>query len=75
MIRALILAAALILFCGSARAQPDELEKRAGLGGASGLSESKVASGLKQALQVGSENASRLLASRTAISATKRSRL
>jgi hypothetical protein len=61
MIRALILAAALVLFCGSARAQLDELEKRAGLGGASGLSESKVASGLKQALQVGSENAVKIV--------------
>jgi hypothetical protein len=41
MIRALILAAALILFCGSARAQLDELEKRAGLSGASGLASQK----------------------------------
>ena len=61
MIRALILAAALILFCGSAHPQLDELEKRAGLSGASGLSESKVASGLKQALQVGSENAVKIV--------------
>jgi hypothetical protein len=35
----------------------DELEKRAGLGDVSGLSESKVASGLKEALRVGTTKA------------------
>jgi hypothetical protein len=61
MIRGLILAAALVLFCGPARAQLDEIEKRIGINGASRLSESKVASGLKQALQVGSENAVKIV--------------
>src|SRR5579863_4417365 len=61
MIRACFMLAALTLFCGPAHGQLDELEKRAGLGGASGLNESKVASGLKQALQVGSENAVKIV--------------
>jgi hypothetical protein len=60
MIRACLALAVLVSLCGPARAQLDELEKRAGLGSASGLSESKVASGLKEALQVGTENAVKL---------------
>jgi hypothetical protein len=56
MIRALLLSVALLLFSMSAKAQLDEIEKRAGLG-ASGLSESKVASGLKEALRVGTTKA------------------
>ena len=61
MIRPLILAVLVILFSVPARAQLDEIEKRVGINSASGLSESKVASGLKQALQVGSENAVKIV--------------
>jgi Protein of unknown function (DUF4197) len=61
MIRALICAVFVILFSVPARAQLDEIEKRIGVNGASGLSESKVASGLKQALQLGSENAVKIV--------------
>jgi hypothetical protein len=61
MIRALICAVFVILFSVPVRAQLDEIEKRIGINGASGLSESKVASGLKQALQVGSENAVKIV--------------
>jgi hypothetical protein len=57
MIRALVLIGGLILFSNTAHAQLDELEKRAGLGDVSGLSESKVASGLKEALRVGTTKA------------------
>ena len=57
MIRALVFVAGLILFSGSSYGQLDELEKRAGIGSVSGLSESKVDSGLKEALQVGTEKA------------------
>jgi hypothetical protein len=61
MIRALICAVFVILFSVPVRAQLDEIEKLIGINGASGLSESKVASGLKQALQVGSENAVKIV--------------
>src|ERR1700691_5793269 len=57
MIRPLIVVAFVILFSVPAQAQLDQLEKRIGINDASGLSETKVASGLKQALQGGSENA------------------
>jgi hypothetical protein len=57
MIRALVLVGGLILFSNTAHAQLDELEKRAGLGDVTGLSESKVASGLKEALRVGTTKA------------------
>jgi len=57
MIRALVFIGGLILFSSTAHAQLDELEKRAGLGDVSGLSESKVASGLKEALRVGATKA------------------
>lgn len=60
MIRLLIVTVLVFLFSVPARAQLDELEKRVGIN-ASGLSESKVASGLKQALQVGSENAVKIV--------------
>jgi len=61
MIRPLIVAVFVILFSVPAHAQIDEIEKRLGVNSASGLSESKVASGLKQALQVGSENAVKIV--------------
>ncbi|HEY2821254.1 MAG TPA: DUF4197 domain-containing protein [Candidatus Acidoferrum sp.] len=60
MMRLLIVTVLVFLFSVPARAQLDELEKRVGIN-ASGLSESKVASGLKQALQVGSENAVKIV--------------
>jgi Protein of unknown function (DUF4197) len=40
-----------------AQAEPNEISKRLGLANQSELSDSKIASGLKQALQVGAENA------------------
>jgi hypothetical protein len=61
MIRPLIVVAFVILFSVPAQAQLDQLEKRIGINDASGLSETKVASGLKQALQVGSENAVKIV--------------
>jgi len=61
MIRSLILAVFVILFSVPARAQLDEIEKRMGVNVGPGLSQSKVASGLKQALQVGSENAVKIV--------------
>ena len=57
MIRVLILATGLAVFSGSSYGQLEELQKRLGIGGVSALSESKVASGLKEALQVGATNA------------------
>jgi hypothetical protein len=50
-----------ILFSVPAHAQLDEIEKRMGVNAGPGLSESKVASGLKQALQVGSTNAVKIV--------------
>jgi hypothetical protein len=50
-----------ILFSVPAHAQLDEIEKRMGVNVGPGLSESKVASGLKQALQVGSTNAVKIV--------------
>jgi hypothetical protein len=61
MIRPLIVAMFAILFSVPAHAQLDEIEKRMGVNVGPGLSESKVASGLKQALQVGSENAVKIV--------------
>jgi hypothetical protein len=57
MLRAFVFIGGLILFSSTAHAQLEELEKRAGLGDVSGLSESKVASGLKEALRVGTTKA------------------
>ncbi len=61
MIRPLILALLVVLFSVPAHAQLDEIEKRMGVNVGPGLSESKIASGLKQALQVGSENAVKIV--------------
>jgi len=47
--------ACLILLCGCAQSQIDELFEIAGLGSESGLSESTVVAGLKEALRVGTE--------------------
>lgn len=57
MIRVLILTAGLIFFQSPGHAQFEELANRLGLGSSTGLSESKLASGLKEALQVGVTNA------------------
>jgi len=60
MIRIVVLCIALSL-SSAAHAQLDQIQKRLGLGGAaSGLSDSKIASGLKEALQVGADNSVKL---------------
>lgn len=61
MIRSLVLALFVLMFSIPAHAQLDEIEKRMGVNVGPGLTESKVASGLKQALQVGSENAVKIV--------------
>src|SRR6266436_2728811 len=58
--RLLLLCIGLLLCSSAARAQLDQLEKRIGLGSESSLSQSKVASGLKDALHVGTDNAVKL---------------
>ena len=50
----------LMLFAMTASAQMDQISKTLGLGNKSGLSDSKIASGLKEALQVGTTNAVKL---------------
>ena len=60
MIRSFALCIGLFLSSSVAHAQLDELKKRVGLANVSGLSDSKVASGLKEALKVGTENAVKL---------------
>lgn len=60
MIAPLALCLSMLLPFAGTHPQLDQIEKRIGLGSASGLSDSKVASGLKQALQVGVENAVKL---------------
>ena len=60
MIRSFALCIGLFLSSSVAHAQLDELKKRVGLENVSGLSDSKVASGLKEALKVGTENAVKL---------------
>lgn len=60
MMRLLMLCIGLLLCSSSARAQLDQLEKRMGISGESSLSDSKVASGLKDALQVGTDNVVKL---------------
>jgi len=61
-IRGLVLGTTLLLVAtfASAQANPSEISKRLGLGTRGELSDSKIASGLKQALQVGAENAVKL---------------
>src|SRR6266403_2748127 len=60
MVRSFALCIGMVLFSTAAHAQLEELAKRAGLGNATGLSDSKVASGLKEALRVGANNAVKL---------------
>jgi hypothetical protein len=57
MLRPFVFCIALFLSSSASHAQIEELEKRVGIGNANGLSESKVASGLKEALQVGASKA------------------
>ena len=59
-IRGLFLAPVLLLWTIPALGQMDEISKRLGLGNQSTLSDSKIASGLKEALQVGANNAVKL---------------
>ena len=59
-IRSVFLSAAVLLFAASALAQVDQLSKQLGLGTPSGLSDSKIASGLSEALKVGATNAVKL---------------
>ncbi len=60
MVRALVLSMAMCLSSTVARAQLDQLEKRLGLGSAKALSDSKIVSGLKEALRVGADNSVKL---------------
>jgi hypothetical protein len=60
MVRSVVLCISIFLSTIASYAQLEELEKRAGLGSASGLTDSKVASGLKDALRVGAENSVKL---------------
>jgi hypothetical protein len=59
MVRLFVFCIALFLSSSVSHAQTplEQLEKRTGLGGANGLSDSKVASGLKEALRVGVDKA------------------
>jgi hypothetical protein len=54
--RGLLLGSILLLLATPSFSQTGEISKRLGLGTQSGLSDSKIASGLKQALRVGAEN-------------------
>ena len=60
MIRPVVYCVLLLFSCSTASAQLDQLEKRIGIRSVTGLSDSKVASGLKEALKVGTENAVKL---------------
>jgi hypothetical protein len=60
MVRLYVLCIGLFLYSSAAHAQLDQLQKRLGLGTTSGLSDSKIASGLKEALQVGADNSVKL---------------
>lgn len=57
MIRALAVTAVLLLMAPSVSAQLDRVLKGLGVGQQSGLSDAKIASGLKEALQIGTANA------------------
>lgn len=58
--RGFALSSVLLLFAMTASAQVDQISKTLGLENKSGLSDSKIASGLKEALQVGTTNAVKL---------------
>ena len=57
MIRALAVVVVLLLMAPSVSAQLDRVLKGLGVGQQSGLSEAKIVSGLKEALQIGTANA------------------
>src|SRR5512135_3077248 len=59
-VRGLLLGSILLVLTTPSFSQTDEISKRLGLGNSSGLSDSKVASGLKEALRIGAENAVKL---------------
>lgn len=59
-VRGFLLSVAILLSTGPAFAQIEQITKGLGLGKQSKLSDSKVASGLKEALQVGADNAVKL---------------
>ena len=56
MVRFFIVFISMFLSSTLANAQLEQLQKQLGLGNASTLSDSKVVSGLKEALKVGTEN-------------------
>lgn len=58
--RGFALSSVLLLFAMTASAQVDQISKTLGLENKSGLSDSKIGSGLKEALQVGTTNAVKL---------------
>ncbi len=60
MLRIYALCLGLFLCSTATPAQLDQIQKRLGVGNSSGLSDSKIASGLKEALQVGAGNAVKL---------------
>jgi len=59
-IRLLIILSALMISCAPAFAQMEQLGKALGLGSKTRLGDAKIASGLKEALRVGAENAVKL---------------
>src|SRR5437879_13031055 len=59
-IRLLIIQSALMISCAPAFAQMEQLGKALGLGSKSELGDTKIASGLKEALKIGAENAVKL---------------
>lgn len=60
LIREFVFSCICLIFTTVSFAQVDDISKRLGLGNHSELSDSKVASGLKEALQVGADNAVKL---------------
>ena len=63
-VRGLLLGSILLVLTTPSFRQTDEISTRLGLGNSSGLSDSKVASGLKEALRVGAENTVKLTGKR-----------
>jgi hypothetical protein len=63
-LRGLLLGSILLVLPTPSFSQTDEISKRLGLGNSSGLSDSKVASGLKEALRVGVDNTVKLTGQR-----------
>jgi hypothetical protein len=59
-LRLLVVLAAFLVSCALAAAQVEQLGKALGLGSKAQLGDSKIASGLKEALKVGAENAVKL---------------